>query len=228
MNKLIAEYGIKCSEALFCDIVRKIRGTNKCPKFVLKMSKKRYGWKDNLGRYWSARYNNIKVGRYSYGYEYLHNRNIVSIGAFCSIASGQTIVPNDHRLDWVTTSPIASLKEFSFAEKDYMTEYCSEEKRKIVIGNDVWIGADCIIFEGVTIGDGAVIAAGSIIRKDVPPYAVVGGVDRILKYRFSEDIIDKLLEIKWWNLEDRKIKEKISLLHDPLKFVNIFYKEVKK
>ena len=68
MTDLIAEYGIKKSEAILCDIVRKIRGTNKCPKFILKMSKKRYGWNDCLGRYWNEKYNKVKVGRFTYGY----------------------------------------------------------------------------------------------------------------------------------------------------------------
>ena len=142
-----------------------------------------------------------------------------SIGSFCSIAEGQLIVPNDHRLDWITTSPIASLKEFSFADKDYMEDYISSENRSIIIGNDVWIGARCIIFEGVTIGDGAVIAAGSIIRKNVPPYAVVGGVDKILKYRFRQDIIEKLLKIKWWDWDDNKIIENFELMKNVELFV---------
>lgn len=225
MTDLVSEYGIKKSEALLCDVVRKIRGTNKCPKFILKMSKKRYGWNDNLGRYWNERYNNVKVGRYTYGYEYLNSKYLVSIGSFCSIASGQIIVPNDHRLDWVTTSPIASLKEFSFADVDYMKDYCPDEKRKILIGNDVWIGANCIIFEGVTINDGAVIAAGSIVRKDVPPYAVIGGVDKIIKYRFSDEIIEKLLKIKWWNWEEEKIRKNIKFLQNIDEFVEAFDKE---
>ena len=225
MSNLITEYGIKKSEALLCDIVRKIRGTNKCPKFILKMSKKRYGWNDNLGRYWNEKFNNVKVGKYTYGYEYLTSKYLVSIGAFCSIASGQTIVPNDHRLDWVTTSPIASLKEFSFTDQDCMHKYCSAEQRNIVVGNDVWIGANCIIFEGVTIGDGAVIAAGSIVRKDVPPYAVVGGIDKIIKYRFANETIEKLLKIQWWKWEDSKIKENIKLLQDADEFIERFYEE---
>ena len=225
MSDLVSEYGIKKSEALLCSLVRKIRGTNKCPKFILKMSKKRYGWNDCLGRYWNDKHNNIKVGRYTYGYEHLSSKWLVSIGAFCSIASGHTIVPNDHRLDWVTTSPIASLKEFSFTKEDYMKDYCTDAQRKIVIGNDVWIGANCTIFEGVTIGDGAVIAAGSIVRKDVPPYAVIGGVDKIIKYRFSNETIEKLLKIKWWNWEDEKIRENIKLLQETDKFVELFDKE---
>ena len=225
MTDLIAEYGIKKSEAILCDIVRKIRGTNKCPKFILKMSKKRYGWNDCLGRYWNEKYNKVKVGRFTYGYEHLNSKHLVSIGSFCSIAAGQIIVPNDHRLDWVTTSPIASLKDFSFAKEDYMDVYCPSVKRKIVIGNDVWIGANCIIFEGVTIGDGAVIAAGSIVRKDVPPYAVIGGVDKIIKYRFSDETIEALLKIKWWNWEDKKIRENIKLLQNVDEFVETFGKE---
>lgn len=91
------------------------------------------------------------------------------IGAFCSIAAGQTIVPNDHRTDWVTTSPICSMEVFKFVKKNLNMEYCPPENREVIIGNDVWIGANCIIFEGVTIGDGAVIGAGSVIRRNVPP-----------------------------------------------------------
>lgn len=89
----------------------------------------------------------------------------------------------------------------------------------------IWIGANCIIFQGVTISDGAVIGAGSMIRRDVPPYAVVVGVDRIIKYRFSQEIIDKLLKIQWWNWSDDKIRENIKFMYDIEKFVNEFYKE---
>ena len=149
----------------------------------------------------------------------MQDDHVKSIGAFTSIGEGQTVVPNDHRIDWVTTSPILSLKEFGFSTKDKMNEYCPENKRAIVIGNDVWMGANCIIFEGVTIGDGAVIAAGSIIRKDVPPYAVVVGVDRIAKYRFAPEIIEKLLQIKWWQWDDKRINECLDDMCDIKKFI---------
>lgn len=208
------QYDISTWDKVYCYLLRKIRGTKKMPKCVLRRSYKKYGRLDTLGRYFFDKYTGIPVGRYTYGYQYLDNDNVKSIGAFCSIAEGQLIVPNDHRLDWITTSPIASLKEFSFADKDYMNEYISSEDRNIIIGNDVWIGARCIIFEGVTIGDGAVIAAGSIIRKDVPPYAVVGGVDKILKYRFDQKTIDQLLNIKWWDWDDEKIRLKIHLFRN--------------
>lgn len=213
------QYDISTWDKVYCYLLRKIRGTKKMPKCVLRRSYKKYGRLDTLGRYFFDKYTGIPVGRYTYGYQYLDNVNVKSIGAFCSIAEGQLIVPNDHRLDWITTSPIASLKEFSFADKDYMNEYISSEDRNIIIGNDVWIGARCIIFEGVTIGDGAVIAAGSILRKDVPPYAVVGGVDKILKYRFDKKTVDKLLKIKWWDWDDEKIIANFELIKNVELFV---------
>ena len=216
------EYNVSWWDKVWCWIVRHIRGTKKIPKRVLRKSYKKYGRLDSLGRYFFDKYTGIPVGKYTYGYHFVDATNVEKIGAFCSIAEGQTIVPNDHRMDWVTTSPIASLKEFSFTDKNYMEDYCPAESRKITIGNDVWIGANCIIFEGVNISDGAVIAAGSIVRKDVPPYAVIGGVDRLLKYRFRKDIIEKLLAIQWWNWDDDKIKENIVLMQDAEKFVKKF------
>lgn len=216
------KYNITKTEEIICKILRVIRGTKKCPKFIYKKSRKRYGRKDNLARYFSEKFNNTVIGKYTYGYEFLQDNHVVQIGAFTSIGPGQTVVPNDHRLDWVSTSPILSLEEFGFSPTNRMNDYCPENKREIVIGNDVWIGANCIIFEGVTIGDGAVIGAGSIIRKDVPPYAIVVGVDRISKYRFSKEIIEELLRIKWWEWEDEKIKTKINMMYDVNSFVKKF------
>lgn len=213
------DYDVSVWDKIYCFLVCKLRGTKRMPQFLAKKSVRKYGRKDSLARYFFAKYEGIPVGKYTYGYQQLHNGNIVSIGAFCSIAEGVFVEPNDHRMDWVTSSPIASLREFGFAARDYMSTYMPDEKRKVYIGNDVWIGARCIIFEGVTIGDGAVIAAGSIVRKDVPPYAVVGGVDKILKYRFKQENIDKLLTIKWWDWSDEKIRENVELLHNVDAFV---------
>lgn len=112
-----------------------------------------------------------------------------------------------------------SQKEFGFSTTDKIDEYCPESKKEIVIGNDVWIGANCIIFEGVTIGDGAVIGAGSIIRKDVPPYAVVVGVDKLVKYRSAPEIIEELLRIKWRQWEDTQIKEHLDDMYDSKDFI---------
>lgn len=212
------DYGVTKYEKLLCAVVRYIRGTKKMPNYIIKRSRKKYGYLDCLARYFFHKYNGIPVGKYTYGYQKLTNGNIKSIGAFCSIADGVIVVPNDHRIDWITTSPIATLPEFSFVKKNYMDELCPAEKRQVIIGNDVWIGANAIIFEGVNIGNGAVIAAGSIVRKDVPPYAVIGGVDRIIKYRFDEETINKLLNMKWWEWEDEKIKENIDSFRSGLFF----------
>ncbi len=216
---------ISIIDSIIVKVMRFVKGTNKCPCFISNRSRKIYGRRDNLKRYWFAKYKNLIVGKYTYGYEFIENKSLKSIGAFCSIAHGTVIVPNDHRMDWVTTSPILAVKDFGFTDRDLNMEYCPSEKREVIIGNDVWIGANCIIFEGVKIGDGAVIAAGSIIRHDVPPYAIVVSVDKIIKYRFSKDVIDKLLKIQWWNWPDDKIKENLNLLYNPEKFVEKFYKE---
>lgn len=179
---------ITIMEKLICAIFRFCKGTTKCPAFIVKNSALKYGRKDILRRYWYKRYKNILIGKYTYGYEFIENKSLKSIGAFCSIAPGTVIVPNDHRMDWVTTSPILAVKDFLFIDKNLNLEYCPPEKRKVVIGNDVWIGANCIIFEGVKIGDGAVIAAGSIIRCAVIPTQLLPLWTRLLNIDFQQKL----------------------------------------
>ena len=82
------------------------------------------------------------------------------------------------------------------------------------VGHDVWIGAKSIIMDGVSIGNGAIIAAGSVVTKDVPPYAVMGGAPaKIIKYKFQQDVINRLEEIQWWNLPDEEITKRVELFH---------------
>lgn len=89
-----------------------------------------------------------------------------------------------------------------------------EETRITHIGNDVWIGAKATVMDGVTIGDGAIVAACAVVTKDVPPYAIVGGSPaKIIRYRYSNDIITRLLELKWWNMPDDKITIVKDLFH---------------
>lgn len=107
--------------------------------------------------------------------------------------------------------------------------YKINRKRQIIIGNDVTIGANVTIMGGVTIGNGAVVGANSLVTKDIPPYAIVGGNPaKIIKYRFKEDIIEKLNEIKWWNWNEKKIRENMDfILGDVNIFVEKFYDEEK-
>ena len=98
-----------------------------------------------------------------------------------------------------------------------------------IIGNDVWIGTGAIIIEGVTIGDGAVVAAGAVVTKDVPPYAVVGGVPaKVIRYRFNEEQIALLLEFKWWNKDKEWLKnnaEKFERIDEFCKYISNERKE---
>jgi len=130
------------------------------------------------------------------------------IGKFCSIAENlQFIMRGSHMIDWVTTYPFQAVWGMDVPLHNLPPH------SPIVIGNDVWIAANVKIKQGVTIGDGAVLATECFVTKDVPPYAVVGGNPaKIIKYRFTEEQIKSLLEIKWWNWSDEEIKEAVPLL----------------
>lgn len=79
------------------------------------------------------------------------------------------------------------------------------------MGNDVWVGCNSVLISGVKVGDGAIIGAGAVVTKDIPPYAIVVGVPaRVIKYRFDEEVRERLLQIKWWNWDDEKIKRNIG------------------
>lgn len=141
----------------------------------------------------------IQVGAFTYGLSesrvlLFRKKDKVIFGKYCSIAYGATFVASgEHNYRAVANYPFHA-KHFGDDEKDTLT------KGHIVIGNDVWIGANATILSGVNIGDGAVIAAGAVVVSNVPPYAIAGGVPaRIIKYRFSPEIIEALLRIRWWD-----------------------------
>ena len=130
------------------------------------------------------------------------------IGKYCSIAHEVELLESTHPTSgFASTHPafFSLLKQsgFTFVNKQLFQEELFFDKKKNIklkIGNDVWIGAKVIIIAGIEIGDGAIIGAGSIVTKNVPPYAIVVGVPaKIIKFRFDEATIDKLLKFKWWN-----------------------------
>lgn len=119
------------------------------------------------------------------------------IGRYCSIGTNVLIGPGEHDLTNISTSAL-------FYEKPYNTLV----KGEVIIGNDVWIGSYSIILRGITIGDGAVIAAGAVVTKNVPDFAIVAGIPaKIMRYRFSEDKQKKIKNSKWWDYKVPKAKE---------------------
>ncbi len=144
------------------------------------------------------------------------------IGKFCSIARQVIIGVKGHNYDWVTTSPIITSKELGFIENDVV----EPQKEMPIIGNDVWIGMNSIIMRGVNRGHGAVIAAGSVVTSDVLPYSIVGGVPaKHIRYRFTEDQIQKLLTIKWWEWEEKKIMDNSHMFYKIEDFILNHYKK---
>ena len=136
----------------------------------------------------------------------------VIIGQFCSLAHDVEIITGgNHRADWVTTYPFGRLNTDVFPFDDNGAQPLT--KGDVVIQDDVWIGHKAMIMSGVTVGFGAVVAAGALVVKDVPPYAIVGGNPAVvLKYRFQTDVIERLLQLRWWDLPDEKIASLVPYL----------------
>ena len=159
------------------------------------------------------------------------------IGRFCSIAENVRIIVGNHPIStFVTTYPsfyynTESQIGFSFHKGaplyNGINKYPNGERDyRVVIGNDVWIGYDCLIMEGVKIGDGAVIAAGAVVTKDIAPYSVVGGVPaKIIKHRFTEEQIRALETIKWWNWPFETIAENYLSFSNIEEFILKYYKD---
>lgn len=154
--------------------------------------------------------NGLEIGRYTYICDNCYVIN-TCIGAFCSIGSNLRIIAGNH-----PTHTIVSTHPFFYSKDKYKNRnaddiifdeynYANADKEFfVVIGNDVWIGDNVSILDGVKVGDGAIIAAGALVTENVPPYAIVGGLPaKILKYRFLQNDIQKLLQSKWW-LRDKE------------------------
>lgn len=138
----------------------------------------------------------------------------VLMGRYTTLGPDVKVVTGQHPTSKIASTHPAFYSSrgqmgFTYVDNTIFNEIrFAKDQYKVVIGNDVWIGSYVRIMEGSTIGDGAVIAAGAVVTKDIPPYAIVGGVPaKIIKYRFDKETIQKLLELKWWDKDQAWIKK---------------------
>ena len=156
----------------------------------------------------------FSLGRHTYGdvkVRWWGEPNCLTVGSFCSVAANVMVyLGGNHRMDFVTTFP------FLDSWPKHQHKYLSTGKGSVHIGNDVWLGDQCTILSGITIGHGAVIATRAVVTKDVPPYAIVAGNPaRVKKLRISEEFIPDMLSIKWWDWSDQIIASNLSILLNP-------------
>ena len=151
----------------------------------------------------------VSLGRHTYGFvrssaNLPTGRERLRIGHYCSIARDVLFVFGEHRTDRVSTFPLRTLLTGSAENID------ATDKGAITIGSDVWIGTRAMIMSGVKIHHGAVVAGGAVVTRDVPPYAIVGGVPaRVIRFRFDEATIKSLLAIAWWEWPDQLVRERM-------------------
>lgn len=164
----------------------------------------------------------VVMDRYSYC---SHDCQIVccDIGSFCSISDHVFIGGAEHPMEWVSTSPVFQKVKHSGPVKRF-AKYELPPMKRTIIGSDVWIGHGATIKQGVKIGHGAVVGSNSVVTKDVPPYAIVGGVPaQIIRYRFTDETISALLESAWWKMNDSEIQQNAQLIKNP----NMFIEKIK-
>lgn len=162
----------------------------------------------------------VEVGNHTYGDLCVlldNDYSRLKIGSFCSIAPDVVFIPgSDHAVDTISTFPFKVM-----CLKTQAREAIS--KGDIIVEDDVWIGCRSTILSGVRIGQGAVVAAGSVVTKDVPPYAIVGGVPaKVIKYRFGPEMIEALLNVDYSRLDRSMIEKHVDDLYQPLAEVSRF------
>lgn len=163
----------------------------------------------------NKRYSAYEIGEGTYGYPEIVFYDAgakLKIGRYTQIAPKVTILlGGEHHHDWVSAYPFSLLIDEAKDLPGYPFH-----KGDVVIGNDVWIGYDALILSGVKIGDGAVIAARSLVTKDVEPFSIVGGIPaKHLRFRFSADLIKSLSEIAWWNWSEEEVSRARHLIQSP-------------
>jgi acetyltransferase-like isoleucine patch superfamily enzyme len=159
----------------------------------------------------------LSMGRHTYGMPAIHSypgsEAHITIGSFCSIAPDVQIINGGmHPKSWVSLFPFRIMWNLEGALEDGMPE----TRGDIIIGSDVWLGTGAMVLSGVTIGHGAIVAARSVVTRDVQPYAIVAGCPaKCLASRFPPEVIEQLLKIRWWDWDDARIREAVPLLSSP-------------
>jgi virginiamycin A acetyltransferase len=197
----------------------RLHGPRSFLRVVAKLSRQKYGARDDLMRATILRRFGISVGKYTYGHRPLCYKNspVAAIGAFCSFGPNIGLSMGNHPVNLVSTSPVFYLDKWGI-----VTETRNDvlpPDGPIHIGHDVWIGIDATLLSGINIGNGAVIAAGAVVTRDVPPYAIMGGVPaKLIRYRFDEPTISRLLASKWWTWPDEKLRAEAASFLNPASF----------
>lgn len=158
--------------------------------------------------------NPVEFEKHNVLYHYPINGDKLIVGKFCSIACGARFLftSANHTLGSLSTYPFPLFFEEWGLEKRNVTS-AWDNKGNIVVGNDVWIGYEAVILSGVTIGDGAIIGARAVVTKDVPPYTIVGGIPaKPIRKRFSDETIDCLMKLQWWNWSRDKIAANLEAI----------------
>jgi chloramphenicol O-acetyltransferase type B len=162
----------------------------------------------------ALRHCGFEVGDFSYGVPTIWRWGeaaTLAIGKYCSFADGiEIFLGGNHRTDWVTTYPFSAIADWPEAASILGHP---ATKGDVIIGNDVWIGSKATILSGVTVGDGAVVGARCVVARDIPSYGVVvGNPARLIRKRFSDEIIDRLLEVRWWDWDEARVRQFLPLL----------------
>jgi acetyltransferase-like isoleucine patch superfamily enzyme len=172
----------------------------------------------------SSFYNSV-INRHSFcGYDSeISNANI---GSFVSIANNVVIGGGRHPMEWVGMSPV--FYEGRDSVKAKFSTHSRAPNLQVKIGHDVWIGRSAIVLPGVEIGDGAVVGAGAVVTKSVPPYAIVAGNPaRLIRYRFDESVVKRLLASRWWSYSDADLHRLGPYFNDVSKFLEVIERDIK-
>lgn len=194
-------------EYLFAKFIKKIRGVAVKGSSIHSTSKLESG----------TQFINSTMQKHSFcGYDC--DINNADIGSFCSIANGVIIGGGMHPVKWLSTSPV-----FYDGKDSVKAKFSTHERafnEKVLIGHDVWIGQNTLIKQGVNIGVGAVIGMGSVVTKDVIPYSIVAGNPaKIIRMRFCSEISERLINSRWWDLEEKLLEQLGEYSKDPETFL---------